>query len=67
MLTMAELLAWEQQQAEGHDFFRGEILAIVGRAGRHNRIIGNLASRFVDHLDGTPCQIFAQGSESIGR
>jgi Uma2 family endonuclease len=60
MLTMAEFLAWEEQQAVRHEFFRGEIFAMDGGTGRHNRVIINLASRIGDHLDGTPCQVFAQ-------
>ncbi len=61
MLTMAEFLAWEEQQAGRHEFFRGEIFAMDGGMGRHNRVIINLASRIDDHLDGTACQVFAQG------
>ena len=60
-LTMAEFLAWEAQQSERHEFYRGEIFAMVGGSARHNRVILNLASRIGDHLDGTPCQVFAEG------
>ncbi|MCW7541663.1 Uma2 family endonuclease [Aquabacterium sp. A7-Y] len=58
---MAEFLAWEEQQTERHEFYRGEIFAMVGGSLRHNRVILNLASRISDHLDGTPCQVFAEG------
>jgi Uma2 family endonuclease len=60
-MTVAEFLAWEEQQAERHEFYRGEVFAMVGGSARHNRVVLNLASRIADHLDGTPCQIFAQG------
>jgi Uma2 family endonuclease len=33
---------------------------MVGGTARHNRVILNLASRINDHLDGTPCQVFAE-------
>lgn len=60
-MTMAEFLAWESQQPERHEFYCGEIFAMVGGTARHNRVILNLASRIGEHLDGTPCQVFAEG------
>ncbi|TDM06101.1 MAG: Uma2 family endonuclease [Ideonella sp. MAG2] len=59
-MTMTEFLAWEEQQADRHEFYCGEIFAMVGGSARHNRVILNLASRIGDHLDGTPCQVFAE-------
>jgi hypothetical protein len=29
-MTLAEFLAWEAQQTERHEFYRGEIFAMVG-------------------------------------
>ena len=60
-MTMVEFLAWEATQPERHEFYRGEVFAMVGGSARHNRVILNLASRIGDHLDGTPCQVFAEG------
>ncbi len=59
-MTLAEFVAWEDAQPERHEFCRGETFAKVGGAARHNRVILNLASRIAEHLDGTPCQVFAQ-------
>ena len=59
-MTCAEFLAWEEQQPDGHEFYGGEIFAMVGGTARHNRVILNLASRIADPLDGTPCQVFAE-------
>ncbi len=59
-MTMAEFLAWEEQQTDRHEFYRGETFAMVGGTARHNRVILNLAGRLGDHLDGTPCQVFAE-------
>jgi Uma2 family endonuclease len=59
-LTRAEFLVWEEAQPERHEFFRGEIFAMVSGTARHNRVILNLASRIGDHLDGTACQVFAE-------
>jgi Uma2 family endonuclease len=58
--TLAEFLAWEENQPERHEFYRGETYAMVGGTARHNRVILNLASRIGEHLDGTKCQVFAE-------
>lgn len=59
-MTLTEFLAWEEHQTERHEFIGGETFAIVGGTARHNRVILNLASHIGDHLDGTPCQVFAE-------
>ena len=58
-MTLTEFLEWEEHQAERHEFYRGETFAMAGETARHNRVVLNLASRMGDHLDGTPCQVFA--------
>ncbi|WP_114970407.1 Uma2 family endonuclease [Rhodoferax ferrireducens] len=58
-MDLNEFLVWEEHQPERHEFFRGETFAMVGGTARHNRVILNLASHIGDHLDGTPCQVFA--------
>jgi Uma2 family endonuclease len=63
-MTLAEFLAWEDAQPDRHEFYRGETLAMVGGTARHNRVILNLASRIGSHLDGTPCQVFAQNMKA---
>jgi len=59
-MTFTEFMAWESNQAERHEFYRGEVFAMVGGTARHNRVILNLAGRIGAHLDGTPCQVFAE-------
>src|SRR5450755_1350523 len=59
-MTLAEFLQWEDAQAQRHEFYRGEVFAMVGGTARHNRVILNLAGRINDHLDGTGCQVFAE-------
>ena len=44
-MTLAEFLAWEEQQPDRHEFYGGETFAMVGGTARHNRVILNLASR----------------------
>ncbi|AKJ27878.1 hypothetical protein AAW51_1187 [Caldimonas brevitalea] len=59
-MTLADFLAWESQQDTRHEFFRGEVFAMTGGSARHNRVILNLAAHLGSHLDGTPCQVFAE-------
>jgi len=59
-MTLAQFLIWEAEQPERHEFYRGEAFAMVGGTARHNRVTLNLAGRISDHLDGTPCQVFAE-------
>ncbi len=58
--TLTEFLSWEEHQPERHEFFRGEIFAMVGGTARHNRVIMNLGSHIAAHLDGTGCQAFTE-------
>jgi Uma2 family endonuclease len=58
-MELTEFLAWEEHQTERHEFFGGQTFAMVGETARHNRVILNLAGRIGEHLDGTPCQVFA--------
>ncbi len=59
-MTLVEFLAWEEGQCERNEFYRGQVFAMVGSTARHNRVILNLAGRIDGHLDGTPCQVFAE-------
>jgi Uma2 family endonuclease len=64
-MTLAEFLVWEEQQPERYEFHRGEVFAMVGGTARHNRVILNLAGRIGDHLDGSSCQVFAEGMKVL--
>jgi Uma2 family endonuclease len=59
-LTLTEFLAWEAEQPDRHEFYRGEVFAMVGGTARHHRVILNLAARLGEHLDGSGCQVFAE-------
>jgi Uma2 family endonuclease len=60
-LTLAEYLAWEADQAQRHELYRGEVFAMVGGTRGHNRVIANLVRHVGNHLDGGPCQVFSDG------
>lgn len=54
--TLDEFIAWENQQAERHEFIAGEILAMTGARDAHNTIALNVAAALRNHLRGTPCR-----------
>ena len=44
-MTLDEFLAWEDLQPERHEFFSGEVFAMVAGRRIHERVIGNLSRR----------------------
>ena len=59
--SLDDYLAWENEQADRHEFFRGETFAMVGARRIHGRVVANLSRRLAEALDGSPCQVFAEG------
>jgi Uma2 family endonuclease len=60
-LTLNEYLAWENQQPDRNEFYRGEVFAMVGARRTHGRVVSNLNRHFGNQLAGTPCQAFTEG------
>jgi Uma2 family endonuclease len=60
-LSLQDYLAWEEQQPERHEFYRGEVFAIVGAKRVHGRVVNNLGAELRQALKGTPCQVFHEG------
>ena len=58
-LSLQEFLDWENQQAERHEFHRGEVFAMVGARRIHGRAALNIAISLNGQLKGSPCQVFA--------
>jgi Uma2 family endonuclease len=58
--SIAEYLAWESEQANRNEFWRGEVFAMVGGKRGHGRVIANLMRHLGNHLDDTPCQAFSE-------
>lgn len=54
--TREEYLALEEMSNEKHEFFQGEIFAMVGGTFRHARISGNIFSALNVKLRGKSCQ-----------
>jgi Uma2 family endonuclease len=51
-----DYLAFEETQASKHEYFQGEVFAMVGARDAHVTCSLNLASRLHLHLRGTPCR-----------
>ena len=60
-MTLREFLVWEDLQPERHEFYNGEVFAMVGGRRIHKCVIGNLAFRLRGLLEGSACQVFAAG------
>ena len=60
-LTLDAYLAWEALQPERHEFYRGEVFAMVGAKRIHGRVVNNLAAELHTALRGSPCQVFHEG------
>ena len=60
-LTMSAFLEWENGQEGRHEFYRGEVFAMVGARRAHGRVVGNLIYALRTALDGSPCQVFHEG------
>lgn len=59
-LTLQAYLAWENEQPERHEFYRGEVFAMTGGRRSHGRVTANLVMHLGLHLKGTPCQVFSE-------
>ena len=58
-LNPQELLDWENQQAERHEFHQGEVFAMVGARRVRGLISLNIAASLKTQLKGSPCRVFA--------
>jgi Uma2 family endonuclease len=56
--SFEDYLAWEGEQAEKHEFVRGETFAMAGARREHVTVSLNIASAFKNHLRGTPCRAY---------
>lgn len=54
-------LAWEETQAERHEYCAGEVFAMSGGTDAHYTILGNFFAGLKTELSGTPCRPFVSG------
>ena len=55
-LTYDAYLAWEAHQPGRHEFFKGQVFAMVGPQRVHGEIVRNLTVALQAHLQATPCR-----------
>ena len=53
-------LAWEELQAEKHEYINGEVFAMVGVRQSHGTATLNFAFALRRELKGAPCRVFAE-------
>jgi Uma2 family endonuclease len=58
--SLADFLAWEETQAERHEFVRGEVFAMVGVRRVHGILSGNIFAVLGQQLRGTPCRALSE-------
>jgi Uma2 family endonuclease len=58
-MTADEFIAWEIEQTERHEFFRGEVFAMVGASRAHNLVALNLAVALHNRLDHGVCSVLS--------
>ncbi|MFO1423816.1 MAG: Uma2 family endonuclease [Candidatus Competibacteraceae bacterium] len=58
-LSIAQFIEWENQQDTRHELLESQIIAITGGTVAHAGLIVALAARLFNHLQGTPCRVFA--------
>jgi Uma2 family endonuclease len=59
-MTLKEFLAWESKQADRHEFYNGEVFAMVGAPYRHHLVIQNLLVSLRNHLKGSGCVVVTE-------
>lgn len=59
-LTLADYLTWENAQAMRHEFYRGDVFAMVGTRRVHGLVAGNLFASLKSLLKGSPCRAFIE-------
>lgn len=60
-LSLTDFLAWENGQDTRHEFWRGEVFAMVGARRVHGLVGGNLFAALKLRLKGSPCRAFVEG------
>ena len=59
-LSLQEFVEWENAQPERHEYYRGEVFAMVGGRRTHGRVVNNLGYRLNQHLEGGPWQVYSE-------
>jgi Uma2 family endonuclease len=58
--SLAQFLAWENEQPDRHEFHGGEVFAMTGGRRSHGCVVGNLVRHLGNLLAGSPCRAFSE-------
>lgn len=58
LMNRAEFLVWEATQTEKHEYWHGEVFAMVGARQVHVVVTGNCYALLKSHLRGTGCRAY---------
>jgi Uma2 family endonuclease len=61
-LSLEAYLAWEEKQAERHEFYRGEIFAMASGSRAHAEVCGNVFAALRSHVKGTSCRAYTDAA-----
>jgi Uma2 family endonuclease len=59
-LSFEDFLDWENTQTTRHEFYRGEVFAMVGARRTHGMVAGNVFAGLKDQIKGSPCLAFIE-------
>ena len=66
-MTSAQYLAWEADQRERHEFFRGEIFAMAGGSLRHNALTAAITVELGVAVRGGNCRVLSADQRIAAR
>lgn len=66
-MTLADFLAWEDQQEEMHEFVDGEVFAMVGARISHQILASNLIFALTRQIRGSGCIVLQEGTKVRAR
>ena len=59
-LNLEQFIDWENEQAERHEFYHGEVFAMVGVRRVHGVVGLNIAMSLKQQLNGSACGVFVE-------
>jgi Uma2 family endonuclease len=62
-MTLADYLAWEEQQPGRNEFHRGAVLAVPDPVRGHGTVVANLVCEIGTRLKGSPCRAMSTSAQ----
>lgn len=57
-ISIEEFIEMENEAAEKHEYFQGEVFAMAGASDNHNEIFSSLFSELSSQLKGKTCRAY---------